>query len=110
MDSIFGGIFSYLIFGLPIFYFVRPYLELFRPVLDVAFSLTLILTGFACAFVALSMPRNRIERGLAVLVGMLIMYFSTLVGLAVGFAGAAALLGRQAWSRDKPILVEGKQR
>ncbi|MCH8315979.1 MAG: UbiA family prenyltransferase, partial [Planctomycetes bacterium] len=56
MDSIFGGIFSYLLFGLPIFYFVRPYLELFRPVLDVAFSLTLILTGFACAYVALSMP------------------------------------------------------
>ena len=102
MDSIFGGIFSYLIFGLPIFYFVRPYLELFRPVLDVAFSLTLILTGFACAYVALSMPRNRIERGLAVLVGMLIMYFSTLVGIAVGFVGAAALLGREAWIGDNP--------
>ena len=100
MDSIFGGIFSYLLFGLPVFYFVRPYLELFRPVLDVAFSLTLILTGFACAYVALSMPRNRIERGLAVLVGMVMMYFSTLVGITVGFIGAAALLGRQAWIGD----------
>ena len=101
MDSIFGGIFSYLLFGVPVFYFVRPYLELFRPVLDIAFSLTLILTGFACAYVALSMPRNRIERGLAVLTGIVIMYYSTLVGLAVGFIGAAALLGRQAWSRDE---------
>ncbi len=101
MDSIFGGIFSYLLFGLPVFYFVRPYLELFRPVLDVAFSLTLILTGFACAYVALSMPRNRIERGLAVLVGMVMMYFSTLIGIAVGFIGAAALLGREGWIGDE---------
>ena len=101
MDSIFGGIFSYLLFGLPVFYFVRPYLELFRPVLDVAFSLTLILTGFACAYVALSMPRNRIERGLAVLVGMVMMSFKIWVGLAVGFVGAAALLGREGWIGDE---------
>ena len=103
MDSIFGGIFSYFLFGLPIFYFIRPLLELFRPVLDVAFSLTLILTGFACAYVALAMPRNRIERALAVLIGMVIMYFSTFVGLVVGFAASAALLGRRAWEREEEV-------
>ena len=37
---------------------------------------------------------NRIERGLAVLVGMVIMYFSTLVGLAVGFIGAGGAAGQ----------------
>ena len=100
MDSIFGGIFSYLMFGIPIFYFIRPLLELFRPVLDVAFSLTLILTGFACAYVALAMPRDRIERGLIVLIGMVIMYFPTSVGLLVGFAASAALLGRRAWESE----------
>lgn len=101
MDSIFGGIFSYLMFGIPIFYFIRPLLELFRPVLDVAFSLTLILTGFACAYVALAMPRDRIERGLMVLIGLVIMYFQTFVGLVVGFAASAALLGGRAWERER---------
>ncbi len=97
MDSIFSGVFSYYLFGIPLAYFVQPMLLLVRPVLDVALSLTLILTGFACAYVALSMPRNRVERGLVILIGMVIMYFSTLAGLVVGFIAAAALLGREAW-------------
>ncbi len=101
MDSLFGGVFSYYFFGIPFFFFVAPLLELFRPVLDVALSLTLILTGFACSYVALSMPQGRVERGLIVLIGVIIMYFSTLVGIAVGFILVAAMLGKAAWS-DPP--------
>ena len=97
MDSIFGGVFSYYLFGIPLAYFVQPMLVLVRPVLDVALSLTLILTGFACAYVALSMPRNRVERGLVILIAMVIMYFSALAGLVVGFVASVALLGREAW-------------
>lgn len=104
MDSLFSGIFSYYFFGIPFFFFVAPLLELFRPVLDIAFSLTLILTGFACSYVALSMPHGRVERGLIVLVGIVIMYFSTLAGLAVGFVLTVALLGKQAWR--EPVAGE----
>jgi hypothetical protein len=102
MDSLFGGIFSYYFFGIPFFFFVAPLIELFRPALDIALSLTLILTGFACAYVALSMPIGRIERGLAVLIGIVIMYFSTLIGLALGFVLTAALLGKDAWREPAP--------
>jgi hypothetical protein len=98
MESLYGGVFSYYFFGLPFFFFVAPLLELFRPVLDVALSLTLILTGFACSYVALSMPQGRVERGLIVLIGVIIMYFSTLVGIGVGLVLVAALLGKGAWS------------
>ena len=101
MDSIFSGVFSYYLFGIPLAYFVQPMLVLVRPVLDVALSLTLILTGFACAYVALSMPRNRVERGLVILIGMVIMYFSALAGLVVGFVASVALLGREAWREPK---------
>ena len=76
-------------------------LVLVRPVLDVALSLTLILTGFACAYVALSMPRNRVERGLVILIAMVIMYFSALAGLVAGFVASVALLGREAWREPK---------
>ena len=101
MDSIFSGVFSYYLFGIPLAYFVQPMLVLVRPVLDVALSLTLILTGFACAYVALSMPRNRVERGLVILIGMVIMYFPPLAGLVVGFVASVALLGREAWREPK---------
>lgn len=100
MDSIFGGIFSYYVFGIPVLFFCRPVLELLRPVLPVAFSLTLILTGFACAYVALAMLEDRVERGIAVVIGMVIMVFSTTAGLVAGLLMTVALLGRQAW---KPV-------
>jgi hypothetical protein len=101
MDSLYGGVFSYYFFGLPFFFFVAPLLELFRPVLDIALSLTLILTGFACSYVALSMPQGRVERGLIVLIGVIIMHFSTLVGIGVGLVLVAALLGKAAWSEPE---------
>ena len=97
MDSLWDGLASYAFFGLPFMYFIGPMLELLRPVLDVAFSLTLILTGFACAYVAQAMLKDRLERGIGLIVGMTIMYFSTLTGLVIGFALTAALLGREAW-------------
>lgn len=97
MQSLFSGITSYYFLGLPFFYFVRPAMEFFRPVLDVAFSLTLLLTGFACAYVALAMVHERVERGIVLLVGMTILGFSTATGLVVGFALTIGLIGVRAW-------------
>jgi len=97
MQSLFSGITSYYMLGLPFLYFVRPAMEFLRPVLDVAFSLTLLLTGFACAYVALAMVHERVERGIVLLVGITILGFSTLTGLAVGFALTIGLLGTRAW-------------
>ena len=71
--------------------------------LDVAFSLTLLLTGFACAYVAMAMPRDRVERGIALAIAMAIMYFDTLTGLAAGFGLTVLLLGREPW-RETPEL------
>ncbi|HEX9734301.1 MAG TPA: hypothetical protein VGG06_20205 [Thermoanaerobaculia bacterium] len=106
MDTIFGGIFSYYVFGIPVLFFCRPVLEVLRPVLPVAFSLTLILTGFACAYVALSMLHDRVERGVAVVIGMAIMAFSTTVGVLAGLVMTVALLGRQAWKPSAPEARE----
>ena len=100
MDSIYSGIFSYYVFGIPILFFFRPMVELLRPVLNIAFSLTLILTGFACAYVALAMVRSRIERGLALLIAMTVMLYSTAWGLGIGLVMTVLLLGRQAWEAE----------
>jgi len=104
MRSILDGVSSYYAFGLPLLYFIGPALELLRPALDVAFSLTLILTGFACGYVALGMLHERTERGLALLIGVAILFFSTFTGLVVGLLLTAALLGPDAWKRESAML------
>ncbi len=97
MQSIFSGSAAYVLYGAPFLYFIGPYLALMRPTLDIAFSLTLILTGFACAYVSFAMVEDRIERGIALLTAVTIMHFSILIGLVVGFILATLLLGRRAW-------------
>jgi hypothetical protein len=104
MRNLFDGVGSYYSLGVPFLYFVAPALELFRPALDVAFSLTLILTGFACGYVAIGMVDDRIERGLAILIAVAIAFFSTFAGLLAGLLLTAALLGRDAWKRDSAML------
>lgn len=97
MQSIFSGVSSYYLFGIPWAYFIAPLLFLLRPTLDIAFSLTLLLTGFACAYVALAMLEDRIERGIALLAAATIMYFSLTTGLLVGVTLGLALIGPSAW-------------
>lgn len=97
MQSIFSGVSSYYVLGIPWAYFIAPLLVLLRPTLDIAFSLTLLLTGFACSYVALAMLEDRIERGIALLAAATIMYFSLTTGLLVGVLLTFALIGPSAW-------------
>ncbi|MCB1019363.1 MAG: hypothetical protein KDC27_05510 [Acidobacteria bacterium] len=104
MRSLMDGVASYYVFGLPLLYFIGPALELLRPALDIAFSLTLILTGFACAYVALGMLHERVERGVSLLVAATILFFSTPVALLLGLLLTAGLLGPDAWKRENAML------
>jgi hypothetical protein len=100
MGTLFSGIASYYMMGFPVLYFCAPALALFRPALDVAFSLTLLLTGFACGGLAMAMTRDRLERGLALAIAAAIAFGSLAAGLALGFVATAVLLGRAAWRED----------
>ena len=73
---------------------------LYQPVLAVALSLTLLLTGFACSYVALAIPRNRVEIGLTVLTGAVIATHSAWLGLIVGLVASILLLGKDAWRKE----------
>jgi hypothetical protein len=101
MQTLFSGIASYYLLGLPVLYFCAPALALFRPALDVAFSLTLLLTGFACGGLAMSMVEDRLERGLALGVAVAIAFGSLITGVALGFALTVALFGRAAWEPEQ---------
>ncbi len=56
MDSLFTGISSYYVFGIPVLYLALPLLTALKPLMGIALSLTLVLTGFACAYVAMEIP------------------------------------------------------
>ena len=78
MYSLHSGISSYYFFGLPILYLALPLTTGLVPLLPIALALTLILTGFACAYVAMEIPRNPTERGVVLLGGAALAFFQPL--------------------------------
>ncbi|MBI1320733.1 MAG: hypothetical protein GC168_17555 [Candidatus Hydrogenedens sp.] len=104
MDSLFSGISSYYVFGVPLLYVVVPLVTALQPLMGVALSLTLVLTGFACAYVAMSVTHNPIERGVALLTAVTLALFAQTpwVGMLVGIVATVALVGIE---RPKPPEV-----
>lgn len=105
MQSMFSGIASYYVFGVPLLYFVVPLLLLLKPLMGVALSLTLVLTGFACAYVAMAIPRTQIERGVVILMGVSLAVFDEpYIGMLIGIAATFLLVGPKGLQAgDEPL-------
>lgn len=106
MDSLFSGIHSYYFMGLPFIYFLLPLLTGLKPLMGIALSLTLLLTGFACAYVAMAIARHPTERGVALMAGMALAVFEPWIGLLIGIVASLALIGgRDAEAMEKRIAA-----
>ena len=55
-----------------------------QPLMVMALTLTLILTGFACAYIAMSIPKKNSEMATALLIAFFITFYSARVGLIIG--------------------------
>jgi len=84
MDSIYGGIAAYYFWGIPVLLFLLPVTSFLQPMLPVALSMTILLTGFACSYIAMAIPRNNAERGVAMSIGMVLAFFGPTEALALG--------------------------
>jgi hypothetical protein len=93
MGSLHSGIHSYYFMGIPFIYFLLPLLTALQPLMELALALTLILTGFACAYIAMAVVRHPTERGVALLTGVALTFFEPWLGLLVGIVAAAVLIG-----------------
>lgn len=93
VDSIFDSIGSFYAFGLPFLFILLPLVTLLEPLLPVALAVTLILTAFACATLALSLVDDATERGAMVITAMAFSVFEPWLGLLVGLITIAALCG-----------------
>jgi hypothetical protein len=83
MGSIYGGMSSYIFF-MALAALLLPVVSLFRPALPVAMSITMMVTGWACGYIAMNMCKTREEQGIALIMGVAIAFQSAAVGLAVG--------------------------
>ena len=97
MNSLHSGLHSYYLMGIPILFFLLPLLTGLRPLLGIALSLTLVLTGFACAYIAMAIPKTNTSRGTVVLIGAGLAFFEPWVGLLFGVAATILLVG---WDRN----------
>lgn len=66
--------------------FFTPIVTFMKPLLAIALSITLILTGFACAYTAMGMVKSPISQGYTLFVGMLIAKFGPAWGLGIAVA------------------------
>ncbi len=85
MDSIFSGAGTFWITGF-IALFILPLVSFFQPVLPIALSLTLILTGYICLMVGFEQLDNNTERGIAGTMGVVLAVYGAGWGLAAGAA------------------------
>lgn len=69
MESIYSGGGSFWVINL-LAIFILPLVSLFKPVLPLALSLTLILTAYICIMVGMSALKNDTERGVAGIVAV----------------------------------------
>ncbi len=93
MPDLHSGLMSYYLMGLPVIFFLLPLLTALKPLLGVAMSLTLVTSGFACAYIGMAIPKDAANRGAALLTGIAIALFDPWIGLAVGVGGWLLLVG-----------------
>ncbi len=83
LDSIFEGTIGMNWLWLPLM-FVAPVVFFFSPLVQVGLGITLIITGFACAQVAMEIVKTAPGRSYAMLVGLIIAFYGPSYGLLAG--------------------------
>lgn len=83
LDSIHTGIINWY-WPAFILVFITPIVNIMQPLLPVALSITLILTGFACAYIAMRMLTTPTGQGYALFVALVIVKFGPAWGFSVG--------------------------
>jgi len=114
MDSIYSGGGTFWITGL-VALFILPLVTLFKPVLPIALSLTLILTAYICIMVGMEQLKNPTERGVAGIVAVTLAMpdpKSTVYAVVIGvllylLIERPKLLGRHR-PEDEIIFADGQ--
>ncbi|HWL26435.1 MAG TPA: solute carrier family 23 protein [Ureibacillus sp.] len=83
MDSIHSGMGTFWIAGF-LALFILPLVSMFQPVLPIALSLTLIITGYVCISVGIEQVHTTVERGVAGTMAIVLAVHGATYGLIAG--------------------------
>lgn len=102
MDSYWGGTNS-IYWGMSAAILLLPVVSLFKPGINIGMSLTLIIQGYLCGYLAIEMLQRsqNLERGIAIIVGAILATKGATWGLGTGFV-LWLLLERQ-WVHEKQL-------
>ncbi|TFH87980.1 xanthine/uracil/vitamin C permease [Billgrantia azerbaijanica] len=109
MDTIYSGTSVFWIVGF-LALFLLPLITLFKPVLPIALSITLLITGYLCIAVAVEQIENATAMGVAGIMGVVLATHGAAWGLGVGLVLYFMVEHRSRKARaaepDEPIHVE----
>ncbi|WP_027859172.1 solute carrier family 23 protein [Marinobacterium jannaschii] len=113
MDTIYSGAGVFWIVGF-LALFMLPLVTLFKPVLPIALSLTLLITGYLCISVGVEQINNATSMGVAGTMGVVLSVYGAAYGLAIGVIlylllekrSKKALEEHKGEKHEEPIKVE----
>ncbi|MCG6656973.1 xanthine/uracil/vitamin C permease [Halomonas campisalis] len=110
MDSIFGGAGTFMI-TMFLATFILPLVSLFQPVLPIALSMTLILTGYVCLMIGMEQATTPAQRGVAGTTAIVLAIYGAGWGIIVGLTlyylvEKRSLLGRETVAADDSVASE----
>ncbi|MCL2854485.1 MAG: hypothetical protein FWE21_02575 [Defluviitaleaceae bacterium] len=83
MNSLHDGLGSFIL-AMGVASLALPLVTLLEPVFPVAMLITMLLTGFACGYVAINMTKTREDQGVAAIMGVTIFAQGAAIGLITG--------------------------
>jgi hypothetical protein len=99
-ESYWGGATS-IFWGMSIALLLGPLVTFFRPGLAIGLSLTLLLQGYLCGYLAMSMMKTDMQRGIATVMGAVLATQGAAWGLGIGL-GLYLFLERD-WFKNVPV-------
>ena len=84
MKSIFDGIGSYYLMGIPVLFFMLPFVTFMKPLMILALGVTLVLTGLACSYVAMSLVKKNSEMAISLITAIFVAFADPWIGIVIG--------------------------
>ncbi|WP_202967094.1 solute carrier family 23 protein [Rhodococcus rhodochrous] len=83
MESLYSGVGTFYFVASAAIFFL-PLITLFQPVLPIALSLTLLITGYVCMLIGMAQLKTSTQQGIAGITGVVLAIEGTLWGIATG--------------------------